>query len=112
MSKDLRLPKPKPKQHTFRHDYPDAPGVTSSRAGAGVTPHKHPYPAGKIGDMTHPRSDAQGGKGPTVWMHSYPKADVGPSGGKVNLKGTKAPPLTHRLKKRAKGGVHTMGKRN
>ncbi len=110
MSKEIRLPKPKAKQHTFRHDYPDAKGVTSSTHTPGPSPHKHPYPAGKIGEMTHPRSDAQGAAGHSPHQHDYPHAKQ-PGGKATNLKGTKAPPLTSRLKKRVTGGVHAMGRR-
>jgi hypothetical protein len=96
------------KQSAFAHDYPSAPGVTKDGTGAGGTPHRHPYPAGGMGVT---RSDAQGAAGHSPHLHDYPHHRQLSGGPTVNKRGSARVPLTHMLKKRAKGGVHTMGKR-
>jgi hypothetical protein len=109
MSKDIRLPKPKAKQSPFAHDYPDAAGVTSGNAGAGATPHKHPYDAGVVGETRHPRSDAQGAAGKSPWPHDYPHTSQ--PGHPKNQRGSARVPLTHMLKRRSRGVAKSMGKR-
>ncbi len=90
----------------FPHSYPDAPGVTHGSAGAGTSPHKHPYPAGGMGVV---RSDMQGASGHSPHQHDYPHA-VNPRH-PGNHRGSKRKPLTMMLKNRSRGVAKAWGAR-